>query len=112
MAEQENTLADTASYDPFTIEPPEQTFRRLRKLRTTSPVVPPAEGTWYASRYEEARHVLRDAVHFSNAEGLRAPGVPMRGDTGLEVSDLQDRVSCFVMIETDGCPASVMRTTA
>ena len=72
MAEQENTLADTASYDPFTIEPPEQTFERLRKLRATSVIVPPAEGTWYESRYEEARHVLRDAEHFSNAQGFRA----------------------------------------
>jgi hypothetical protein len=112
MAEQENTLADTASYDPFTIEPLEQTFERLRKLRATSPVVPLAEGMWYVGRYKEARHVLRGAEHFSNAQGFRAPGVPMRGDMGLEVSDLQNRVSCFVMIETDACPASVIWTTA
>jgi 2-keto-3-deoxy-L-rhamnonate aldolase RhmA len=32
-------------------------------------------------------------------EGVRSFG-PMRGDMGLEVSDLQNRVSCFVMIET------------
>jgi cytochrome P450 len=75
MAEQEGTLTDTASYDPFTIEPPEQTFERLRKLRAASPIVPLAEGMWYVSRYEEARQVLRDADHFSNAQGFRAPGV-------------------------------------
>jgi cytochrome P450 len=72
MAEQESTLADTASYDPFTIEPQEQTFERLRKLRATSPVVPLAAGMWYVSRHEEARHVLRDTEHFSNAQGFRA----------------------------------------
>jgi cytochrome P450 len=63
------------TYDPFTIEPPEQTFARLRKLRASAPVVPLAEGMYYVTRYEEARQVLRDAEHFSNAQGFRAPGV-------------------------------------
>ncbi len=68
-------MEEAATYDPFTVEPPEQTFERLRKLRAAAPVAPLAEGMYYVSRYEEARRVLRDAEHFSNAQGFRAPGV-------------------------------------
>ena len=62
-------------YDPFAIEAPERTFQHLRRLRAKAPVVTLAEGMHYVTSYEEARQVLRDAEHFSNALGFRAPGV-------------------------------------
>jgi cytochrome P450 len=62
-------------YDPFAIEAPERTFQHLRRLRAMAPVVTLTEGMHYVTSYEEARQVLRDAEHFSNALGFRAPGV-------------------------------------
>ena len=62
-------------YDPFAVEAPEKTFEHLRRLRAVAPVVTLTEGMHYVTSYEEARRVLRDAEHFSNALGFRAPGV-------------------------------------
>jgi cytochrome P450 len=67
--------AMVATYDPFQVEQPERTFARLHELRSEGPIVPIGEGMFYVTSYEEARRVLRDAEHFSNAEGFRAPGV-------------------------------------
>jgi cytochrome P450 len=64
-----------STYDPFQVEQPEVTFGRLHELRAEGPIVPIGEGMYYVTSYEEARSVLRDAEHFSNAEGFRAPGV-------------------------------------
>jgi cytochrome P450 len=64
-----------STYDPFRVEQPERTFARLHELRAEGPIVPIGEGMFYVTSYEEARRVLRDAEHFSNAEGFRAPGV-------------------------------------
>jgi cytochrome P450 len=68
-----NPMAET--YDPFTADAPEATFRRLRELRAVAPVVALDEGMYYVTRYDEARQVLRDTEHFSSALGFRAPGV-------------------------------------
>jgi cytochrome P450 len=64
-----------STYDPFQVEQPDRTFARLKELRTEGPIVPIGEGMYYVTSYEEARRVLRDAEHFSSAEGFRAPGV-------------------------------------
>jgi cytochrome P450 len=64
-----------STYDPFQVEQPETTFARLHELRGEGPIVPIGEGMYYVTSYEEARRVLRDAEHFSSAEGFRAPGV-------------------------------------
>jgi cytochrome P450 len=64
-----------ATYDPFQVEQPERTFARLHELRAEGRIVPIGDGMFYVTSYEEARRVLRDAEHFSNAEGFRAPGV-------------------------------------
>jgi cytochrome P450 len=64
-----------STYDPFQVEQPERTFARLHELRAEGPIVPIGEGMYYVTSYDEARRVLRDADHFSNAEGFRAPGV-------------------------------------
>ena len=70
-----------STYDPFQVEQPETTFKRLKELRAEGPVVPIGEGMYYVTSFEEARKVLRDVEHFSSAEGFRAPGVdrPCRG---------------------------------
>jgi cytochrome P450 len=64
-----------STYDPFQVERPERTFARLHELRAEGPIVAIGEGMYYVTSSEEARRVLRDAEHFSNAEGFRAPGV-------------------------------------
>jgi cytochrome P450 len=64
-----------APYDPFAVEAPERTFAHLRRLRAVAPVVTLTEGMHYVTSYDEARQVLRDTEHFSNALGFRAPGV-------------------------------------
>ena len=64
-----------STYDPFQVEQPDRTFTRLRELRAEGPIVSIGEGMYYVTSYDEARRVLRDAEHFSNAEGFRAPGV-------------------------------------
>jgi cytochrome P450 len=64
-----------STYDPFQVEQPDVTFARLHELRAEGPIVAIGEGMYYVTSYEEARRVLRDAEHFSSAEGFRAPGV-------------------------------------
>jgi cytochrome P450 len=64
-----------STYDPFQVEQPDRTFKRLHELRAEGPIVAIGEGMYYVTSYEEARRVLRDSEHFSNAEGFRAPGV-------------------------------------
>jgi cytochrome P450 len=64
-----------STYDPFQVEQPDITFARLHELRAEGPIVAIGEGMYYVTSYEEARRVLRDAEHFSSAEGFRAPGV-------------------------------------
>ena len=53
----------------------------LQELRDEGPVVTVAGGLRYVTRYAEARAVLRDTETFSNASGMKAPGVvdPGRG---------------------------------
>jgi cytochrome P450 len=70
------TVEETqGTYDPFAVEAPERTFAKLRDLRGVARVVTLTPGMHYVTSYEEARQVLRDTEHFSNALGFRAPGV-------------------------------------
>jgi cytochrome P450 len=64
-----------AVFNPFEAHDPASLFPQLRELRAEAPIVSVAEGMYYVTAYEEARRVLRDDEHFSNAEGFRAPGV-------------------------------------
>jgi cytochrome P450 len=63
------------AFNPFEAQDPGRLFDRLRRLRAEAPIVPVGEGMYYVTGYEDARRVLRDTDHFSNAEGFRAPGV-------------------------------------
>src|SRR6185369_15017967 len=44
-------------------------------MRADAPVVEIVNGMRYVTRHAECRDVLRDAVTFSNASGMKAPGV-------------------------------------
>jgi cytochrome P450 len=63
------------AFNPFEAQDPARLFGRLRRLRAEAPIVQVGDGMFYVTGYEEARLVLRDTDHFSNAEGFRAPGV-------------------------------------
>jgi cytochrome P450 len=52
-------------------------------LRDESPVATVAGGLRYVTRYAEARGVLRDADTFSNASGMKAPGVDVPAEDRL-----------------------------
>src|SRR5690242_12700972 len=44
-------------------------------MRAEAPVVDIASGMRYVTRHEECREMLRDTQSFSNATGMKAPGV-------------------------------------
>ena len=62
-------------FDPFDASRSRDAWDTLREFRNESPVATLASGLRYVTRYEEARAVLRDTATFSNASGLKAPGV-------------------------------------
>jgi cytochrome P450 len=62
-------------FDPFDAERSRDAWTTLRELREASPLATVAGGLQYVTRYAEARDVLRDTETFSNASGLKAPGV-------------------------------------
>jgi cytochrome P450 len=62
-------------FDPFDAAQSRDAWRLLARLREETPVATIANGMRYVTRHDDARAVLRDAVSFSNASGLKAPGV-------------------------------------
>jgi cytochrome P450 len=62
-------------FDPFDAARSRDAWTELRQLRDEGPVATVAGGLRYITRYAEARAVLRDTETFSNASGLKAPGV-------------------------------------
>jgi cytochrome P450 family 109 len=50
-------------------------FALLRRLRKAGPLARVAGGMAYVTRHAECRAVLRDTSSFSNASGMKAPGV-------------------------------------
>lgn len=62
-------------FDPFDAAHSRDAWETLRRLRDESAVVSIAQGMRYVTRHEEALSVLRDTEHFSNASGMKAPGV-------------------------------------
>jgi cytochrome P450 len=74
--EEERKSRVAEAYNPFEADDPERIFPRLQQLRADAdPIVAIGEGMHYVTRHAVARDVLRDTVHFSNAEGFRAPGI-------------------------------------
>jgi len=62
-------------FDPFDATRSRDAWKVLRELRTEGPLATIAGNLRYVTRYAEARGVLRDTETFSNASGLKAPGV-------------------------------------
>jgi cytochrome P450 len=62
-------------FDPFNPPPADEQQALLTRMRAEAPVVDIASGMRYVNRHEECRDVLRDTQSFSNATGMKAPGV-------------------------------------
>jgi cytochrome P450 len=62
-------------FDPFDPPPAQEALPLLTRMRDESPVVEIAKGMQYVTRHAECRDVLRDPRSFSNATGMKAPGV-------------------------------------
>jgi len=64
-----------APFDPFDPDQARDAWPRLARMRAESPVVEIAKGMQYVTRHAECREVLRDPRAFSNASGMKAPGI-------------------------------------
>jgi cytochrome P450 len=62
-------------FDPFDPGQAQRAWPLLKELRREGPVAPIAGGMHYVTRHAECREVLRDTEDFSNASGMKAPGV-------------------------------------
>ena len=67
-------MTDASEFDPFGGES-QEAWPLLRALREASPVATVAGGMPYVTRWAECRAVMRDTTSFSNASGMKAPGV-------------------------------------
>jgi cytochrome P450 len=62
-------------FDPFDPGQAQRAWPLLKELRREGPVAPIAGGMHYVTRHAECREALRDTEAFSNASGMKAPGV-------------------------------------
>jgi cytochrome P450 len=62
-------------FDPFDPGQAQRAWPLLEQLRRESPVAPISGGMHYVTRHEECRAILRETEAFSNASGMKAPGV-------------------------------------
>src|ERR1700690_354397 len=62
-------------FDPFDPGQARDAWPLLARMRAEAPVVEIANGMRYVTRHAECRDVLRDPRSFSNATGMKAPGV-------------------------------------
>jgi len=62
-------------FDPFDATRSRDAWVELQRLRDEAALVTVANDLRYVTRYAEARAVLRDTATFSNASGMKAPGV-------------------------------------
>lgn len=66
-------MADASEFDPF--GGGQDAWPLLRQLRARSAVATVAGDLPYVTRWSECRAVMRDTTSFSNASGMKAPGV-------------------------------------
>jgi cytochrome P450 len=71
------------TFDPFDAEQAQNAWPLLTELRRQGAAAPIGERMWYLPRHTECREALRDTTAFSNASGMKAPGV---------VVPLEDRI--------------------
>jgi cytochrome P450 len=62
-------------FDPFDPDQSRDAWPLLEQMRAEASVVDIANGMRYVTRHAESRAVLRDTASFSNASGMKAPGV-------------------------------------
>ena len=62
-------------FNPFDPGQGQNAWPLLARMRAEGPVVEIANGMQYVTRHDECRDVLRDPRSFSNATGMKAPGV-------------------------------------
>ncbi|MEX0666403.1 MAG: cytochrome P450 [Acidimicrobiia bacterium] len=74
---------DEKAFNPFDAEQVQDAWPLLAELRKEGPVASISGGMHYVTRHAECQAVLRDTTSFSNASGLKEPGV---------VVPLEDRV--------------------
>jgi cytochrome P450 len=63
------------SFDPFEAGQAQSAWPLLSELRGRCPVATIAGGMRYVTRHAECRETLRETTSFSNASGMKAPGV-------------------------------------
>ncbi|MGQ0802637.1 MAG: cytochrome P450 [Actinomycetota bacterium] len=64
-----------SDFNPFEPGQAQRAWPLLAKLRKEGAVAPIAGGMHYVTRHAECREALRDTESFSNASGMKAPGV-------------------------------------
>ncbi len=62
-------------FDPFDAAHSRDAWPALAEMRAEGPLATLPSGLRYVTRHAEARAVLRDTATFSNASGMKAPGV-------------------------------------
>jgi cytochrome P450 len=62
-------------FNPFEPGQAQRAWPLLKKLRREGAVAPISGGMHYVARHAECREVLRETEAFSNASGMKAPGV-------------------------------------
>jgi cytochrome P450 len=70
-------------FDPFDAAQSRDAWPLLKQMRDDAPVVTIANGMRYVTRHAEARTVMREAGTFSNATGMKAPGVEIPAEDRL-----------------------------
>jgi len=63
------------TFDPFDAEQAQNAEPLLARLRAETAVARIGPGMHYVTRHAECREVFRDSGRFSNAQGMKAPGV-------------------------------------
>jgi cytochrome P450 len=62
-------------FDPFDPGQAQRAWPLLKELRREGAVAPISGGMHYVARHAECREVLRETEAFSNASGMKAPGI-------------------------------------
>ena len=70
-------------FDPFDPGQAHDAWPLLARMRNESAVAEIASGMRYVTRHAECRDVLRDTETFSNASGMKAPGVEIPAEDRL-----------------------------
>jgi cytochrome P450 len=70
-------------FDPFDPGQAHDAWPLLAELRNAGAVVEIAKGMQYVTRHAECRDVLRNTATFSNASGMKAPGVEIPAEDRL-----------------------------